>query len=161
MTERVPHPSDERIVDTMIDLACVAKSHRVIVAGSSAFALYLSLLNRGFSRVATATSSRFPCGQRDVALVAGRHSMRTLEALLLRVVSSLNTRATMAVWVDADAPQRGRNVQSLLERLGFRIEAGAGCGNGFVLAAQRHESGHIANVAQGQQRLGPAINQMR
>ena len=40
-----------------------------------------------------------------------------------------------------------RSCNCCLERLGFRIEAGARCENGFVLAAQRCQSIHIANAA--------------
>jgi hypothetical protein len=142
-----PIPSGERIVDTMVQLALAAKSHRVIVAGSSALDIYLDLQRRGFSRVATIATCRIPCGQHDVALVAGQHSNQGLEALLTRIVSFLNTQATIAVWVGTDEQQRGKKLQLLLERLGFRIEAGARCESGFVLSARRRNSNHIAKAA--------------
>jgi hypothetical protein len=147
MTEPAPNPSDERILDTMIGLAHAARSHRVIVAGSSSYDVYLGLLERGFSRVATTATCRIPCGQREVALIAGRHSMQAFEALLVRIVSFLNARATMAIWVDFGVHQHGQRLQLLLERLGFRVEAGAKCGHGFVLSARRHEWNQGVNVA--------------
>jgi hypothetical protein len=144
-TPAAPLP-DERIVDTMIELARAAKAHRIIVAGSDAFDAYLALLQRGFARAATTTTARIPCGQFDVALIAGRHTVQALENLLVQIVCFLNARATVAIWVDADQ-QRGRRIQALLERLGFRVEAGTSCESGFVLAAQRSEWGQAANVA--------------
>jgi hypothetical protein len=139
--------SADRIIETMIELARCSKLHRIIAAGSSAFDIYLGLHHRGFSRAATTSTCRIPCGQHDVALVAGQHSIQALETLLVGIVPFLSTRATVAVWVDSDAHQPGRKLQSLLERLGFRIEAGAKCENGFVLSAQRREWGHMAKAA--------------
>jgi hypothetical protein len=144
---------DEQILDTMVDLARAAKSHRIIVAGSEALDVYLGLLNRGFSHAATIAASRIPCGQHDVALLVGRHSTQALEALLVRILRFLDARATLAIWVDSE-PQRGGRVQLLLKRLGFRVEAGAKCGRGFVLSAKRHEWDQVANVAQGLHEFG-------
>jgi len=147
MAEFVPLGSDERILDTMIQLARATKAHRVIVAGSSAFDIYIGLLQRGFSRTVTTVTCRIPCGQHDVALVSGDHSVTALERLLARVVPFLNSRATLAVWVSAQEHGSGRKLQLLLERLGFRIEAGAKCENGVVLSAQRREWSQIAKAA--------------
>jgi hypothetical protein len=139
--------SSEPILKTMIELTRLTEAHRVIAAGSSAFDIYLGLYRRGFSRVATTATCRIPCGRHDAALVAGEHSIQGLETLLLRVVPFLNARAVTALWVGSDEHQRGRKLQLLLERLGFRIEAGARCESGFVLSARRHEWSHIANAA--------------
>lgn len=139
--------SDEQIVDTMIELTCLSKSHRVIVAGSDAFDVYLGLYERGFSRVATTTTCRIPCGQHDVALIAGQHSIQALEALVSRIMLFLNTRAIAAVWIASDENQAGKKLRSLLEQAGFRIEAGAKCADGFVLSARRAEWSHVANAA--------------
>jgi hypothetical protein len=146
MTELHVSRSSERIMETMIDLTGLSKSQRVIAAGSDAFDIYLALHHRGFSRVATPATCRIPCGQHDVALVAGEHSIKALEELLVRIVAFLNTRATVAVWVDSDG-HRGTKLSSLLNRLGFRIAAGAKCENGFVLSARRHETSHVAKAA--------------
>ena len=139
--------SNELIMDTMIDLTRLTRPQRVIVAGADSFDMYLGLLQRGFARVATMATCRIPCGQHEVALIAGKHSIQTLEALLARIVPFLNTRAIVAVWVDSDERQRGKRLQSLLERLGFRIEAGAKCADGFVLSAQRQAWNPMAKAA--------------
>jgi len=140
-------PSNERIMETMIELTGLSKSHRVIVAGSNAFDIYLGLYDRGFSRVTTTATCRIPCGQHDVALIAGEHSIQALEAQLVGIMPFLNILATTAVWSGSNEHQCSMKLQLLLERFGFRIEAGAKCENGFVLSAQRSQSSHIANAA--------------
>jgi hypothetical protein len=147
MSEPSPGFSDERILDTMIQLARATRSQRVLVAGSSCFDVYLTLLQRGFCRTATPATCRFPCGQHDVALVAGHHSMQALESLLGQIVPFLNTRAALVIWMESRDGGRGRKLLSVLERLGFRIEAGARCATGFALSARRHACDHIAEAA--------------
>lgn len=148
MVEPDPVACTAPIMNAMIDLTRLSKAHRVIAAGASALDIYLDLHERGFSRVGTTATGRIPCGQHDVGLVAGRHSMQALEALLVRIVPFLNARATVAVWVDSGAGQHGgKRLQLLLERLGFRIEAGARCENGVVVSAQRREWSEVANAA--------------
>jgi hypothetical protein len=134
------------VLDAMISLARLAKTRRVIVSGSDAFGLYLGLLDRGFLRVATTAISRAPCGQHDAALIAGRYSTDGLEGLLKRVVPFLTARATIAVWIDSGAPCGGK-LQAALERLGFRIEAGTACENGFIVSAQRRDFNPLAKAA--------------
>jgi hypothetical protein len=141
--------SEDRIVDAMIDLARLSRSQRVIVTGAYAFETYLGLLDRGFSRVATTATCRSPCGQHDVALVMGRHSVPAIEALLTRIVPFLNPHAVVALWMGSDGHQHGKALQQVLERLGFRIEAGARCEDGFVVSARRRESSPVVNAAQG------------
>jgi hypothetical protein len=140
-------PSGEEIMTVMIDLTRLSASHRVIVAGSHAFDMYVGLLQRGFARVATTTTCRSPCGQHDAALVVGPHSIRTIETLLVRLAPFLSTRAVLAVWVAAGEHVRGQELQVLLERLGFRIEAGARCEDGFILSARRREWSPLADAA--------------
>jgi hypothetical protein len=53
-------PSNEHIVETMIELTRLSKSHRVIVAGSNAFDIYLGLLRRGFGRAGRQGLVAFP-----------------------------------------------------------------------------------------------------
>jgi hypothetical protein len=67
--------------------------------------------------------------------------------LLSRIVPFLNTRATMALWIDSEPHAGGKTVQLLLEQLGFRIEAGARCGKGYVLSAHRRELNYSAKAA--------------
>jgi len=139
--------SDEQIVDAMVALAGVAKSHRIIVTGADAYDVYLDLLRRGFSRAVTTVTCRIPCGQHDVALVAGQHSIDALELLLARIIPYLTTHARVAVWIDTQEPRPGGKIRSLLERLGFRVEAGARCRKGFVLSARRRELDGFAQAA--------------
>jgi hypothetical protein len=140
-------PSDERVMDAMIEITRLSESQRVIVAGPHAFDTYLGLLDRGFLRAVTTVTCRIPCGQHDVALITGRHSPQALEAVLVRIVPFLTIRALLAVWTGYDGHQRARALQQLLERSGFRIEAGARCEGGFVLCARRQERSPAANAA--------------
>ena len=143
----MPLPASERVLDAMISLARLSKSRRVMVAGANAFGLYLNLLDRGFTRAATTATCRIPCGQHDAALISGRYSTDGLETLLKRVVPFLNARATIAVWIDSGAVCGGSKLQAVLERLGFRIEAGTACENGFIVSAQRRDWSPLANAA--------------
>jgi hypothetical protein len=88
MTQSGPIPSDERIVDTMIELARAAKTHQMIVSG------------RGYSRVTTAKTCRVPCGEHDVALVAWReHSIKALATTLDWLVHFLSPAGVWVVWI--------------------------------------------------------------
>jgi hypothetical protein len=139
--------SDEGILDAMLLLARAAKSHRIMIAGPSAFDAYLGLLQRGFSRAATPVTCRIPCGQHDVALIAGHQSIQALETLMDRIIPFLNKRAALAIWLGPHEADRGRRFQAELERLGFRIEARAQCETGFILSARRQQLDHLANAA--------------
>ena len=147
MTDSSPIVSDERILDAMLLLARAAKPHRIMVAGPSAFDIYLGLLQRGFSRAATPVTCRIACGQHDVALIAGHQTIQALETLLDRIVPFLNTRAALAIWLGPHELERGRRFQAELERLVFRIEARAQCETGFILSARRQQLDHLAKAA--------------
>lgn len=137
----------ESTLDTMIQLALVGKSHRVIAAGAASLDIYRGLHGRGFSRVAALADSAVSHVQHDAALVAGPHSVNALEALLARVVSRLCAQGTIVVWIDTVSGQRGKPIQLALERLAFHIQSAAACGTGFVIAARRHDCGCLANAA--------------
>lgn len=147
MIESHQIPAPAGVVETMIQLARATTSHRVIVAGSDAFDVYMILVRRGFSRAATTATCRLPCGQHDVGLIAGQHSVQALEALLGRVVPFLTSQAILAVWVGFAERRRALRLQALLERMGFRIEVGTKCEGGFILAARRDEWNHAAVAA--------------
>jgi hypothetical protein len=147
MTQSQPAHSSDRIMDAMIDLTRLSKSHRVIVAGSDAFDFYVGLHRRSYCNVATTATCRFPCGQHDIAFIAGQHSIRALHELLTRITSFLHARAVVAVWIDATEQQGGKKLQGMLERLGFRVEAGTKCENGFILSARRLECNQMAKAA--------------
>jgi hypothetical protein len=46
----------------------------------------------------------------------------------------------VAVWVGRDEDAADRKLRSMLDRLGFRLEAGTACENGLAVAARRLES---------------------
>src|ERR1017187_9691345 len=98
MTQSRPNPSDERIVDAMIQLARAAKSRRMIVAGPNSAEVFLELHRRGYLRVTTTKTSRVPCGQYDVALVAWRaHSIKDLETTLDWLVHLLSAAGLFGI----------------------------------------------------------------
>jgi hypothetical protein len=139
-------PTDERVVDALIQLTFATKLHRMIITGPKCVDTLLELHRRGYLRATTAALCDVPCGQFDVALVAWREpTMEDLETTLNRLVHFLSTAGLLVVWVTA----RDRTVLQLLRlvlnRLGFRIEAGTACEIGVVLSARRAKS--IATVA--------------
>ena len=91
MTQPAFIPSDERIVDTMIGLARIAKSHRIILAGSISFEMFVELHRRGYRRVTTTRICHVPCGQHDVAFITWPGpSFGVLEAALDGLVHFLS-----------------------------------------------------------------------
>jgi hypothetical protein len=148
MNQSSPIPSEERIVDAMIQLARAAKLHRMIVAGSNSLEVFLELHRRGYLRVTTAKLCDVPCGQFDVALVAWReHSIKALESTLAGLVHFLSTAGVLVVWVGVRDRMPNRTLRLALGRLGFRIESGTCCENGVAISARRLESNPIAKVA--------------
>jgi hypothetical protein len=135
------------VVDLMLQLTRASTTQRVLAAGANAFDLYLDLLDRGFARVATTMTSRVPCGQYDIALIAEHHSVQATGALLTRLMPYLSARAVIALPIDASENRLGGKVQLLLERLGFRVEAGSRYEGGFVLSARRREWIDVAQAA--------------
>ena len=139
MTQPSPIPSNERIVDAMIELARAATSNRIIVAGINSAEIFLELHRRGYPRVTTTKICLVPCGQHEVALVAWRESVdqssrndaRPARALLDRLwrLGLLDRLHTNAWPINCSA--------SALRRLGFRIELGTQCQNGIAIAARR------------------------
>lgn len=140
-----PSLISESTLDTMIQLAQVGKSHRVVAAGAARLDIYSGLYRRGFVRVTTLADSAVSHIQHDAALVAGQHSIKAVEALLVRVVSRLRAQGTIVVWVDSAGGQRGRPIQLALERLAFHIQFAAKCQTGFAVAARRDDC--LANAA--------------
>jgi hypothetical protein len=140
-----PSLISESTLDTMIQLAQVGKSHRVVVAGAASLDIHRGLYRRGFVRVTALVDSAVSHIQHDAALVAGQHSIKALEALLVRAVSRLHAQGTIAVWVDSVGGQRGKPIQLALQRLAFHIQSGAKCETGFVVAARRNDC--LANAA--------------
>jgi hypothetical protein len=132
--------SGQRIVQTLIDLARVAKEDRVLVAGALTAELLSELHRRGCVRVATTACCGTPHGQSDVALIAWhRNSLEALAPTLDRLVHFLRPNSVLAVWVDRSQGTPDRKLKSMLHRLSFRIEAGTTCENGLAVAARRLE----------------------
>ncbi|WP_146690052.1 hypothetical protein [Bradyrhizobium canariense] len=140
-------PRDE-IVDTMIDLAHLAKSHRIVVAGNESIELYLALKRRGFDFGVLASACRTPCGQHAAGLIGGCNSYQAIEAAVVQISRFLNSAANIAISIESRESGLVARVRVKLQQLGFRIEAGARCRESFVLAAHRHEFGQDFGVIQ-------------
>jgi hypothetical protein len=150
MTQSGLNPSDERIVDVMVQLARAAKSNRMIVAGSHSSEVFRELHRRGFERVTTTKLCRVPRGQYDIALVASReHSIKALTTTLDWLVHFLSAAGVLVAWVGPHEgmPNRSLIIRLALGKLGFRVEAGTCCENGMAIAARRLESNPAAKVA--------------
>ena len=144
MSKPQPVTSSVRTVETMIELARCSKHHRVIVAGSNAPQRMFELHRCGFNRVATTTTCGLPRGQYDVALVEWQaQSIKALETTLDWLVHFLGLASVLAIRLDDECPDH-RQLRPLLERLGYRIEAGTRCGNGLVISARGREHAPIA-----------------
>jgi hypothetical protein len=141
----------EEIVNTMIDLARLSRSHRIAIAGNDSMELYLALKRRGFVYPVLASSCRIARGQHSAGLIAGDHSFEAIEATVVGIARLLDATASIAVSIDPHASGLGAKVRDKLQQLGFRIEAGARCREAFVLAAHRQDFrqgfGGLAKVA--------------
>src|SRR5215471_11733550 len=136
MTDRTPNGSIDRITGTMIALAQCSAEHRVILAGSNEPDRLFKLHSRGFSRVVTTATCTLSRRRYDVAFVEWRqHSIKALETTLDWLVHLLSPVGVLVIWIDA-APER-RKLCSAIEKLGFQVETGARCENGFVVSARR------------------------
>jgi hypothetical protein len=143
-------PRDE-MVDTMIDLAHLSQSQPIVVAGCGGIELYLALKRRGFFSGVLAAACRAPGGRHSAGLITGDHSYQAIEASITQVSRFLSPTADVVISIGSQASGLGAMVRTKLQQLGFRIEAGARCRQGFVLAAHRQDFGQnfgtIANVA--------------
>jgi hypothetical protein len=148
MTQPSPIPSNERIVDAMIELACAATSNRIIVAGVNSAEIFLELHRRGYPRATTTKICLVPCGQYDVAFVTWREpSIKALETILDKLVHFLSAAGVLVVWVGPHERVPPQALRLRLGRLGFRIVSGTHCENGIAIAAHRLEAVPAAKVA--------------
>ncbi len=130
--------SNERIIATMIELARCSNLHRIIVAGSKGPHQMFELHRRGYIRVATTATCGLPRGQYDVAFVEwSLHSIKALETTLDWLVHFLAPSSVLVIWIDASESTSQQKLGSILERLGFRLEAGTRCEGGRAIAARR------------------------
>jgi hypothetical protein len=137
----------EQVVDTMIGLTRLTTLHRAIVVGNGSMELYLALRRRGYVRAATAATCRLPKGQHSVGLIAGHNSLLAIEAALVELSPFLGTSAAVAVLIDSRETGAGLRIRGKLEQMGFRVEAGVRCQEGFVLSAIRHGFGQMEKAA--------------
>lgn len=144
-----PHsvPNREQVVDTMIGLTRLSNLHRAIVAGSDSPELYLALRRRGFIRVATTATCRIPKQQHAVGLITGHNSLAAIEAALTQISQFLSASATIALLIDSREGGLCLKIRTLLEQMGFRIEAGVRCQQGLVLSAYRQGFAQMENAA--------------
>jgi hypothetical protein len=150
--DQTPDPDqtsfDDRIARTLIGLARISRSHRVLVAGSLSRDVMIELSRRGCARVMTMTHCGAPHGQYDAAVVAWqRQSLKALDVTLNWLVHFLRPKGVLAVWVPRDENATDQRLRSMLDRLGFRVEAGSSCANGLAVAARRSESIPLAKAA--------------
>jgi hypothetical protein len=134
-----PHfaPNREQVVDTMIELTRLSNLHRAIIAGSDGLEFYLALQRRGFIRVATIVTCRIPKRQHPVGLITGQNSLQAIEGALAQISPFLSPNATIAVLIDSRESGFCLKIRAKLQQMGFRIEAGVRCQQGFVLSAYR------------------------
>jgi hypothetical protein len=144
-----PHSPLERqqVVDTMIELTRLSSPQRAIIAGSDSLELCLALRRRGFMRVSTPATCRAPKAQHAVGLIAGQNSLQAIETALTDIAQFLSASAAIAVLIDSRESGFSLRIRARLEQMGFRIEAGVRCQQGFVLSAYRHGFGHMENAA--------------
>ena len=143
-----PTPVRERITESLVELARCSKIRRIIVAGSNGPELMFALHRRGYIRVATTAACGLPQGQYDVALVdwQGR-SIKALETTLDWLVHFLAPSAVAVIRVGSREGGASRKLASMLERLGFRVEAGTRCEHGLVVSARRRDAAPKALAA--------------
>ena len=127
---------NERIIATMVELARCSKLHRIILVGSNGSDHELALHRRGYHRIATTASCGLPRGQYDAAFVEWElNSIKALETTLDWLVHFLAAAGVLVIWI---APHTDhQRLGSMLERLGFRVEAGTRCERGLAVSARR------------------------
>jgi hypothetical protein len=143
-----PTPVREHITESLVELARCSKLHRIIVAGSNGPELMFALHRRGYIRVATTAACGLPQGQYDVALVdwQGR-SIKALETTLDWLVHFLASSAVLVIWIEQPEHAANRKLESMLERLGFRVEVGTRCEHGLAISARRRDAAQMAAAA--------------
>ena len=135
-----------QVLDTMIGLTRLSPLQRAIIAGSGGMELYLGLRRRGFMRVATISTSWLPRRQHAIALLADRNSA-SLERVLTEISPFLAASATVALLFGADESASSLGVRAKLQQMGFQIEAGVRCHQGFVLSAFRQGFSRMEKAA--------------
>lgn len=150
MINPMPAGSADRKIDSIVELGRCADHHRILLAGASDPDPVSEWRSRGYHRVATMAASRLPRGQYDVAVVEWRqHSIRALGTMLDWLVYFLSPRGVLVIWIDgaSDTASARRDLRSLVEQLGFRVETRKRCRNGFAVSASRVNTSERAMAA--------------
>jgi hypothetical protein len=141
-----PALAQQQLVETLIAVTRLSSLHRAIVGGDG-LELCTALHDRGFLRATTTATCPVARGQHSVGIIARHHSRQALEAAIADISHYLSTTAAIAVLIDCSETGCSLRVRSMLEQLGFRIEAGVRCQQGFVLSARRQNASHMARAA--------------
>jgi hypothetical protein len=144
------HPSisdRDQVVETMITLTRLSNLDRAIVAGDESTKLYLALRRRGFVRIGLPSTFRLRKGACTIGLVTVQDAFAEFEAVLTQIVPLLGVTATIAVLIKSGEGGFALKIRKKLEQLGFRIEAGVRCHQGFVLSAYRQGFAQMESAA--------------
>jgi hypothetical protein len=144
------HPSisdHDQVVETMITLTHLSNLNRAIVAGHESTELYLALRRRGFVRIGLPSTFRLRKAACAIGLVTVQDSFAEFEATLAQIAPSLGVTATIAVLIKSGEGGSALKIRKKLEQLGFRIEAGVRCHQGFVLSAYRQGFARMERAA--------------
>jgi len=134
-------PAGRQFTEAMIGLTGGSRSRRIIVAGARGRELMLELHRRGYVRVETTGTCGLPRGQCQIALLDGRlQSVKAIETTLCWLVHFLAPAAALVLGIDSCRGAGDRNLKSMLERLGFRVEAGTRCEEGTAFLARRRDA---------------------
>lgn len=148
MKQIEPKTSGEKIIETMIELARCSKLHRIIVAGSKSLSHMFELRGRGYNRVVTAACYNLRRGGYDVGLLDWRRQqMKEIEAKLSWPAPLLAPTSVLVVWLDTSERAEHGKVGSILAKVGFRVEAGTCCKDGFGISARRRDASQQALAA--------------
>jgi hypothetical protein len=148
MTRFNANPLCKRTVEAMIQFGHCSKRQRIIVSGQTGSQLMFELHRRGYHRVATTATSGLPQGQYDAALVDwGDQSLKSLETTLNWLVHFLDEPAVLVIRLVSRGRGTNRKLQSILEELGFRVEAGGRDDQALVVSARRRDAGGLRVAA--------------
>jgi hypothetical protein len=140
--------SHERIIESMIALACCSTSQRILVAGSKSVEITYEMTRRGFEHVAASANCGKAAAQYDVALVDWRRrTLKDLEPMLDWLVGFLGPKGAVVVWMDPQKAVFRQNLCSMLERRGFVVGEAAIHDYGSAVSGKRHVAKPLPKAA--------------
>jgi len=74
-------------------------------------------------------------------------SVNALETTLNWLVHFLAPASVLVIWIDAEERSNQRKLRLILEKLGFRVEAGTRCESGLAISARRLDAKALAIAA--------------